>query len=148
MLGPQKGAEASVTPTILLIEDNEADVELFREAASELKFSGHIKWAKDSKSALEALSACPHPDLVFLDLNLPSQLGLDFLVEVRADPALTFIPIIVFTTHCAADELRRAHALGANACLFKPSSYDELLAMVQVTLDFWLGSVIYPARAW
>ena len=89
-------------------------------------------------------AAAPRPDIIVLDLNLPRKDGREVLAEVRSDPALARIPVVVFTTSQAAADVNRSYELGANCYLRKPGNLPDFVALVQSMADFWLGFASLP----
>lgn len=88
----------------------------------------------------------PNPDLIILDLNLPRKDGREVLAEVKSDPGLARIPIVVFTTSQASADVNRSYALGANCYLRKPGNLPEYMAVVQSMADFWLNFASLPPK--
>ena len=137
---------------ILLVEDNPGDVFLTQEAFREGAFTHHISVAEDGVEAIRFLRRegryknAPVPDLILLDLNLPRKDGRELLAEVKNDPALQHIPIIVLTTSRADQDVTRAYRLHANCYLTKPIQMDSFLSMIRSVEDFWLNIVRLPAR--
>lgn len=136
---------------ILLVEDNPGDARLTFEA---LKSSGtstnHIHHVNDGEQALRFLrkqapyTSVPTPDVVLLDLNLPRKNGREVLTDVKADPTLRSIPIVVLTTSSARDDINSCYALGANAYIVKPVEFDRFLDVVKSFEMFWLQTVSLP----
>lgn len=137
--------------SILLVEDNPADVRLVREALRDCRDPVHLAVAGDGVEAMAYLRReAPHaevkrPDLVLLDLNLPRKDGREVLAEMKADPALGAIPVIVFTSSNAAVDVRRAYELHASCYVRKPIGLDEFLHAIRSIQDFWLRIVQLPA---
>jgi len=137
---------------ILLVEDNPADVRLTEEALRESGRPLHLSVAPDGVEALAFLrregryAAAPRPDLVLLDLNLPRKGGREVLAEVKADPALRAIPVVVLTTSQAPGDVHAAYDLRANCYLTKAGDVDQFFdAMAQLD-RFWLGTAQLPPR--
>jgi two-component system, chemotaxis family, response regulator Rcp1 len=138
---------------ILLVEDNPADVRLTQEA---LKEAAHARTrlhvAGDGVEALEFLhrqgdfSAAPRPDLMLLDLNLPRVDGRQVLAEVKGDPDLRRIPVVVLTTSPAEDDILHAYDQHVNSYIRKPVDLDEFLHVLKAIDHYWLGSVSLPPR--
>lgn len=122
---------------ILLVEDNPADVRLTREALHEGKVRNSLSVASDGVEALEFLrrqgrhADAPTPDLILLDLNLPRKDGREVLEEIKADPALRHIPIVVLTSSQAEQDILRAYDLHANCYVTKPVDLDQFIHVVQ-----------------
>jgi CheY-like chemotaxis protein len=128
---------------ILLAEDNPADISLFRFALKSLSLLIELSIASDGGKVLPMLrdassSASASPiDLVLLDLNLPLKTGLEVLTELRQDPALRFLPVVVFSSTASPHEVNQCYELGAKAYMVKPMMLDEYIQKVQATVRFW-----------
>ena len=137
---------------VLLVEDNPADVRLTREALSEGKVVNQLSVVGDGVEALRFLrregdyESAPRPDLILLDLNLPRKSGRDVLQEIKSDPNLRRIPVIVLTTSRAEEDLDRAYSLHANSYIRKPVDLDEFLDVVRSIEHFWFTIVCLPSR--
>lgn len=137
---------------IMLVEDNPADVRLVREALAEGEIAAQLEWAPSGEDALDRLrglgayaGAPTLPDLVLLDLNLPGLHGQEVLAEIKADPALRRIPVLVLTSSSAQSDVLAAYGAHANAYLVKPDAYDEFLALIEGVRSHWLGTVLLPS---
>lgn len=136
-----------VRPRILLVEDNAADVRLLREAFLEQGVSVELMVASDGEDATQVLrDPRRRPDLILLDLNLPRKDGREVLAEIKADPALRSIPVLVLTSSEAELDIEHSYALHANVYLRKPLSYTELQAIVAAIDTFWLTVARLPSR--
>ena len=137
---------------ILLIEDNAGDARLAMEALREAKVQNHLSWVADGTEALSYLrregkhAAAPRPDLMLLDLNLPRVDGRQVLAEIKADPRLKRIPVVVLTTSQAEEDILRAYNLNANCYISKPVDLDQFIKVVRSIEDFWLTIVKLPAE--
>ncbi len=137
---------------ILLVEDNPGDVMLTEEALREGTLRYRLSVAEDGEQALRFLrregtyKSAPQPDLILMDLNLPKKDGREVLAEVKSDPDLRHIPIIVLTMSEAAQDIARAYKLHANCYLTKPIQMDDFLKVIRSVEDFWLTMVRLPAR--
>jgi len=135
---------------ILLVEDNPGDVDLTREALHESKVHTHLSVVRDGDEALAFLrqqgahAAAPRPDLILLDLNLPKKDGRAVLSEVKADPALASIPVVVLTSSEAERDIAHAYALHANCFVTKPIGLDQFIEIVRSIEQFWLTVVKLP----
>ncbi len=135
---------------ILLVEDNPADAGLVEEAFRDGRLLHDIHLAEDGVAALQFLRRegrfknAPDPDLILLDLNLPKKDGREVLEEVKADPVLREIPVIVLTTSDDEADVHRAYGLHANCYLTKPVEIDDFLVKVRSIEDFWLTLVRLP----
>lgn len=137
---------------ILLVEDNLADVRLTEEALHEGKVANVLRVAEDGVVALEMLrregrfSDLPLPDLVLLDLNLPRRDGREVLAELKKDPALRRIPVVVLTTSSEERDIVASYDLHANCYITKPVDLDQFIGVVRHIDDFWLTIVRLPSR--
>ena len=125
---------------ILLVEDNPDDQWLFRRAADRIDLSIDLMIAQDGNEAIEMIRA-RRPALVITDLKMPGCDGIELLTAIRADPQLLFVPVLVWTTSRARNDVERAYTCGCNAFLIKPMQFRELVAMLQLTLDYWTNYV-------
>lgn len=126
---------------ILLVEDSETDIEIIREAFGELKTGDDtvaLHVAKDGEEAMSFLRRSA-ADLVILDINLPKKTGFEVLAEIKGDPVLRHLPIVILTTSNRPDDRRRAYAEGAASYIVKPLRYRELREFLQTFLDYWMG---------
>lgn len=125
--------EASREPSILVVDDNPADVRLIREAIAERRI--HV--AEDARAALAHLETST-PDLVLLDLSLPQMNGHELLSEIRAQSRFAAVPVVVFSSSDSREDIRRAYEGSANCYVTKPSSLDRFLDTVRRIDRFWL----------
>jgi two-component system, chemotaxis family, response regulator Rcp1 len=136
---------------ILLVEDNPGDVRLTREALREGKVSNRLHVAADGEEALAFLrregehADAVRPDLILLDLNLPKKDGRQVLAEVKADPALRQIPVVILTSSQAEEDICRSYDLHANCYVTKPVDLDQFMTVVRAVEDFWLAIVRLPS---
>lgn len=137
---------------ILLVDDSAKDVRLIREV---LRDQGHAHQLQVARSGEEALSRlrgeAPYgeglqPDLVLLDVNLPSLSGIEVLSCIKCDPALRHLPVLMLSTSRAERDVAASYAHHANGYLVKPASYDEFSALIELTLEFWLQHAQPPPR--
>ncbi|MGO9820817.1 MAG: response regulator [Solirubrobacteraceae bacterium] len=133
---------------ILLVEDDPGDVVLVREAFEHNKVHNELRVASDGVYALEQLHdpELPLPDLILLDLNLPRKDGREVLAEIRADPRLTAIPVVVLTTSDAETDILRSYELHANAYVTKPVDLRQFLEVVREIDNFFVTVVKLPSR--
>jgi two-component system, chemotaxis family, response regulator Rcp1 len=135
---------------ILLVEDSPADVDLTREALEDTKIHNNLSIVSDGVEALTFLrregeyADAPHPDLILLDLNLPKKDGREVLAEIKADPRLRRIPVVVLTTSEADQDILRSYDLHANCYVTKPVDLDAFVEVVRSIEDFWLAIVRLP----
>lgn len=137
---------------ILLIEDNEGDVRLTREALKDGRLRNRLNVVSDGEQALTYLRRqapfedAPRPDLILLDLNLPRLDGREVLAAVKNDPQLKQIPVCVLTSSRAERDLLRAYDLHANCFITKPVEFEEFMHVVRSIENFWLTIVVLPPK--
>ena len=135
---------------ILLAEDSNADAQLIREALEENRFYTHLSHVRDGVEALAYLyrqapfSDAPTPDLLLLDLNMPRKDGREVLAEIKEDPRLRWLPVVVLTTSAAESDLVDSYMHHANAFLTKPVDFEEFMDLIRRVGDFWLTAVKLP----
>lgn len=140
----------SIPIEILLVEDNEGDIRLTREAFKEGKLSNNLHVAKDGVEALAFLNHQPpyaqavSPDIILLDLNLPKKDGREVLAELKTHAKLKRIPVVVLTTSKAEQDILRAYDLHANCYITKPVGLEAFLGVVRSIEEFWLTIVRLP----
>ena len=136
---------------ILLVEDNPGDVRLTQEALGEAKVRNNLAVARDGVEALEYLrrqgpfESAVRPDLILLDLNLPLKDGREVLAEIKADPELRRLPVVVLTTSTAEKDILESYNLHANCYISKPVDLEQFVGIVSSIEDFWLTIVKLPA---
>jgi len=139
-------------PEILMVDDNPADIDLTREVLAQSEGHFHVNAVNDGVEAISFLrregkyAKAPVPDLVVLDLNLPRKDGCEVLSNIKADPVLAKIPVVIFTSSQANDDIARSYKLGANCYLKKPGNLRDFVAAVQSMTEFWLGFASLPQR--
>ncbi len=137
---------------ILLAEDNPGDVRLTREAFKDGKISNNLYVVKDGIEAMAFLRKegeyqnVPTPDLFLLDLNMPRMGGREVLEQVKVDPKLKHIPIIILTTSDAEVDIIKSYELHANCYITKPVDLDKFLDVVKQIEDFWFTIVHLPPK--
>jgi two-component system, chemotaxis family, response regulator Rcp1 len=135
---------------ILLVEDNPGDVRLAQEALRDAKMANNLNVVTDGVEALAFLrregkhAGARRPDLMLLDLNLPKKDGREVLAEVKEDPDLRTIPVVVLTTSDADTDVIRSYELHANAYVRKPVDFDAFIEVVRTIEDFWFTVVRLP----
>lgn len=133
---------------ILIIEDNPGDVRLLKDALKELKAPVDIRVAPDGAEGLRIIynsnGDAWHPDLIFLDLNLPKIGGHEVLARLKDDPDKRLIPVIVLSSSRAENDINRAYEAHANAYIRKPTSLDDLMNAVRGLKSFWIDTVRLP----
>ena len=135
---------------VLLVEDDAGDVVMTREALDEGKVVNRLHVVGDGVEALEFLrregefADAPRPDLILLDLNLPRRDGRQVLAEVKGDPDLRRIPVVVLTTSEAEEDILRSYDLHANAYVTKPVDFNRFVAVIQQIDEFFISVVRLP----
>ena len=135
---------------ILLVEDNPGDARLAREALRDSKIRNSLSHVKDGVEALAFLrrqgeyAACPHPDLILLDLNLPRKDGREVLSEIKQDPDLRRIPVVVLTISKDEEDILKSYNLHANCFVTKPLDLNQFLKVIRSIEEFWLTIVKLP----
>jgi len=135
---------------ILIVEDNPGDQRLIREAFQDTQRALETAVAKDGVEALDylcrrgAFTDAARPDLILLDLNLPKKGGREVLAEIKSDPQLKNIPVVVFSSSSAPGDVSSAYLLHANCYVTKPADLDELFQAIAWIEKFWLSTVILP----
>ena len=135
---------------ILLVEDNPGDVRLMEEAFREGKVTNSLNVVKDGVAAMaylrgeEPFEGAARPDLILLDLNLPRKDGREVLTEVKSDPDLKRIPVVVLTTSAAEQDVMKAYDEYVNAYITKPVDLDQFFGFVKSIERFWLTIVVFP----
>jgi chemotaxis family two-component system response regulator Rcp1 len=137
---------------ILLVEDNEGDAHLTREALKRAKVRNRVHTTSDGVEAMQFLrregtfADAPRPDLILLDLNLPNMDGREVLEAIKADPALKPIPIVVVTSSAAEQDILKSYDLNANCYVTKPVDLQQFLHVIGSVGDFWLDIVKLPPK--
>jgi CheY-like chemotaxis protein len=138
---------------VLLVEDDPGDVLMTREAFAEHKVGNTLRVVSDGAEALAYLrregeySDAVRPDLILLDLNLPRRDGREVLAEIKSDPELHHIPVVVLTTSAADEDILRSYELHANAYVTKPVDFDRFIAVVRQIDQFFVSVVKLPRRS-
>jgi two-component system, chemotaxis family, response regulator Rcp1 len=136
---------------ILLIEDNPADVRLTLEAFKEGKVNNEISVVNDGVEAIAFLrregqyTNAPHPDVILLDLNLPKKDGYEVLAEIKQDPMLKRIPVVILTTSKAERDILETYYLHANCYITKPVDLEQFINIIKSIESFWLNVVKLPS---
>ncbi|MGA9040108.1 MAG: response regulator [Terriglobales bacterium] len=137
-------------PEILLVDDNPADLDLTIDALAQSKWPSNVSTVSDGAEALAFLrregkyAAAARPNLVLLDLNLPRKDGRSVLAEVKSDPTLRRIPVVIFSTSQAPLDIGRCYELKANSYVSKPSTLKDWMAAVILLKEFWIGCACLP----
>jgi CheY-like chemotaxis protein len=133
---------------VLIVDDDAGDVLLVDEALTDRQINHQLHTAADGAQALEILRdpARSRPDLILLDLNMPRMGGRELLAEIKADPALRSIPVVVLSTSIIEEDITTSYELRANAYVAKPVDLDAFMDTVRQIDDFYLGVVRLPAQ--
>jgi CheY-like chemotaxis protein len=143
----------SLAVTILMADDDVDDRDLTRDAMRKNHLDGELKWVEDGEELLDYLNrrgrfsdpkAAPRPGLILLDLNMPRMDGREALREIKADPELRRIPIIVLSTSSAEEDVQRSYDLGANCFITKPGTFERLVEVIRVLGEHWLQTATLP----
>lgn len=143
--------ENGIPIQVLLVEDNPGDVRLTREAFRDAKVHLEMHVVSDGMEAIDFLyrrgnyAACPRPDLILLDLNLPRKDGRDVLAEIKADMSLMMIPVVILTTSASDVDIESSYMLHANCYISKPVDLDGFLTVVRSIDSFWFSVVKLPS---
>jgi two-component system, chemotaxis family, response regulator Rcp1 len=141
------------TVEILLVEDNPADILMTREAFDDLKIVNALNVVEDGVEALAFLrkagkyASVQRPDLILLDLNLPRKNGREVLAEMKEDPSLKSIPVVVLTTSESSSDVRQAYAQHANCYVVKPVGFENFARAIKDIHNFWFSLVKLPSKA-
>jgi len=146
------GTELGKPIEILLVEDNPGDVRLTMELLRESKIHNRISVVNDGIGAMAYLRKeaefreAPRPDLILLDLNMPRKDGREVLAEIKRDPDLKRIPVVVLTTSSAEQDIVRSYDHHANAYITKPVDLDQFAKVVRSIEEFWFTIVKLPRK--
>ena len=137
---------------ILLVEDNPADVRLTQEALKNGKIQHEMYVARDGVEVISFLrrqdpfQKAPRPDLILLDLNLPRKDGREVLAEIKTDPDLMSIPVIILTTSQAEEDVLKTYDLHANGYIVKPVDLEQFFMVIRQIKEFWMSIVMLPSH--
>ena len=139
--------------TILLADDDSDDRLLAEQALAESRLANELRFVEDGEELLEYLyqrgkyaqpGSAPRPGLILLDLNMPRKDGREALEEIKADPSLRRIPIVVLTTSKAEEDIYRTYDLGVNSFITKPVSFEGLVEVMKILNRYWFEIVELP----
>lgn len=139
--------------TILVAEDDPDDSQLLKEAFRENRSTHQLMFVENGEELINYLShvgkfsdasTYPVPALILLDLNMPKKDGREALKEIKNNPEIKDIPIIVLTTSRSEEDITRCYDLGVNSFIIKPVSYSSLVSMVDILEKYWLQTVVLP----
>jgi len=140
--------EESRPIAVLLVEDDPGDVVLIQEAFEHNKVRNRLHVVGDGVEAMDFLrNGGERPDLILLDLNLPRKDGREVLAEVKGDPELRSIPVVVLTTSKAEEDILRSYDLHANAYVTKPVDFDRFIEVVRQIDEFFVTVVRLPGNS-
>ena len=141
--------------TILMAEDDPDDRMLTQDALNESRLANKIHFVEDGSELLDYLHQrgkydnsinSPRPDIIFLDLNMPRMDGREALVEIKADPNLRQIPIVVLTTSKAEEDILKSYDLGVSGFISKPITFDGLIEAMKIIGEYWFSIVKLPPQ--
>ena len=138
--------------TILLVEDNKADIRLVKEALKNSSLSYHMATVRDGVAAMAYLDRegeyanASRPDIIILDLNLPKKDGREVLAEIKTNAEFKRIPVIVLTTSKNEDDIFQSYELNANCFITKSRNLSQLFTIVKRIEEFWLSTVTLPPQ--
>ena len=141
------------TPVILMADDDADDRLLANDALLDCAFEGQVRFVEDGEELVNYLrqlgkyseaEAHPRPGLILLDLNMPRKNGREVLREIKTDPALRQIPVVVFTTSRSDTDIAAVYELGANSFVVKPTGYDDLVGIMRSLKQYWFSVVQLP----
>lgn len=143
-------------PRVILMADDDADDRLLaKDALAECRLAADLHFVENGEELLDYLfhrgkyakhAEAPRPGLILLDLNMPRKDGREALLEIKADPSLRRIPVVVLTTSRADTDVDRVYQLGANSFITKPTRFDALVEMMRVLSAYWFKTVELPAQ--
>ena len=141
---------------VILMADDDADDRLLaKDALAECQLAGDLHFVENGEELLDylhrrgkytQLAESPRPGLILLDLNMPKKDGREALREIKADPALRKIPVVVLTTSKADPDIGRIYELGANSFISKPVSFESLVDVMKTIGRYWFEIVELPTR--
>ena len=147
---------ASAKSIVILMADDDADDRLLaKDALTECRLSNELHFVENGEELLDyllrrgrytSLGDAPRPGLILLDLNMPKKDGREALKEIKADPELRKIPVVVLTTSRADTDIGRIYELGANSFISKPVSFDSLVDVMKILGRYWFEIVELPPR--
>lgn len=148
------GKHSQKRTVVIIAEDDPDDRLLIRDALEEASQQPvEVFFVQDGAEMLDYLyhrgkfqvaGKAPHPELVLLDLNMPKKGGMEVLEEIKRDPALRTIPVVVLTTSRAPEHISRSYELGGNGFVTKPDSYQQLVELMQNIQKYWFRTVELP----
>lgn len=147
--------KANGKPIIILMADDDSDDRmLVKDAFEESRLNNDLHFVEDGEQLIDYLyrrgnfahlKGQPYPGLILLDLNMPKKDGREALAEIKNDPDLRRIPIVILTTSRAEEDILRTYDLGANSFITKPVTFESLVQVVQVLGNYWVEIVELPS---
>jgi len=144
---------SSKSITILLADDDADDRMMAAEALEESRLANDVRFVEDGEELIDylrrngkyqAADSAPRPGLILLDLNMPKMDGREALREIKADPELRSIPVIVLTTSKAEEDIYRTYDLGVNSFITKPVNFEQLVVVMKALGKYWFEIVELP----
>jgi two-component system response regulator len=141
------------THTILLVEDNPADIQITRRALRDSAVPVHFIVVRDGQDAVDYLlrqgtyannPEWRRPDLILLDLNLPRVTGRELMQRIRSTPGMRIVPVVVLSTSSRLEDVHDLYTLGANTYIEKPQDFNRFVAVLQIIQRYWLDTAILP----
>jgi len=146
--------KANGTPIVILMADDDADDRMLaKDALEESRVLNELRFVEDGEELMDYLTrkgkysdpaTSPRPGLVLLDLNMPKKDGREALKEIKSDPNLRRIPVVIMTTSKAAEDDFRSYDLGASAFITKPVTFDRLVDLMRTLGEYWVEFVELP----
>ena len=147
--------KANGKPIIILMADDDSDDRmLVKDAFDESRLNNDLHFVEDGEQLIDYLyrrgnfahlKGQPYPGLILLDLNMPKKDGREALAEIKRDPDLRRIPVVILTTSRAEEDILRTYDLGANSFITKPVTFESLGQVVQVRCNYWVEIVELPS---
>lgn len=147
--------ESEHSITVLMADDDPDDRMMTREAWAEAHLVNELRFVEDGEELMDYLcrrgrygdpASSPRPDLILLDLNMPRKDGREALQEIRSDPDLKSIPVVILTTSKAEEDILRTYDLGANSFIIKPVTFASLVEVVRTLSSYWFKMVELPVK--
>lgn len=142
--------------TILVADDDPEDCMLLKEAFQESRLVNSLRFVSDGQELVDYLyrqgrfgdpAESPRPGLILLDLNMPKKDGREALGEIKSDPDLRRIPVVILTTSKAEEDIFRSYDLGVNSYVTKPVTFESLVEVVRTLRQYWFGIVQLPPES-
>lgn len=134
--------------TILVADDDQEDCQLIQDALKESRLLNPLQFVGDGEALLKILNeAAELPGLILLDLNMPKKDGREALMEIKLDPRLKRIPVVILTTSSAEEDIYRTYNLGVNSFITKPVTFSSLVAVLKDVAHYWFEIVQLPKES-